>query len=106
RGLRSGVLKYRPAEAVVEDWSETLAAVLAPHVAAPVTVRWIPRNCRSRVDEPDRRGDQQRRSLGHPSVPVDALPASQGARDGDLGTFADPGIALTCLNTAYATAGI
>ena len=49
RGLRSGVLKYRPAEAVVEDWSETLAAVLAPHVAAPVTVRWIPRNCRFEI---------------------------------------------------------
>ena len=49
RGLRSGVLKYRPAEAVVEDWSETLAAVLAPHVAAPVAVRWIPRNCRFEI---------------------------------------------------------
>ncbi len=49
RGLRSGVLKYRPAEAVVEDWSETLAAVLAPHVAAPVTVRWMPRNCRFEI---------------------------------------------------------
>ena len=49
RGLRSGVLKYRPAQAVVEDWSETLAAVLAPHVAAPVTVRWIPRNCRFEI---------------------------------------------------------
>ena len=49
RGLRSGVLKYRPAEAVVEDWSETLAAVLAPHVAAPVAVRWIPRHCRFEI---------------------------------------------------------
>jgi hypothetical protein len=46
RGLRSGVLKYRPAEAVVEDCSDTLAAVLAPHVAAPITVRWIPRRSR------------------------------------------------------------
>ena len=41
-----------------------------------------------------------------PRVPVDALPASQGARDDDLGTFADPGIWLTCLNTAHSTAGI
>ena len=49
RGLRSGVVMYRPAEAVVQDWSETLAAVLAPHVAAPVTVRWIPRNCRFEI---------------------------------------------------------
>ncbi len=49
RGLRSGLLKYRPAEAVVEDWSETLAAVLAPHVAAPVAVRWIPRNSRFEI---------------------------------------------------------
>jgi hypothetical protein len=49
RGLRSGVLKYRPAEAVVEDCSDTLAAVLGPHVAAPVTVRWIPRRSRFEI---------------------------------------------------------
>ena len=49
RGLRSGVLKYRPAEAVVEDCSDTLAAVLAPHVAAPVAVRWIPRRSRFEI---------------------------------------------------------
>ncbi len=49
RGLRSGVLKYRPAESVVEDCSETLAAMLAPHVAAPVTVRWVPRRCRFEI---------------------------------------------------------
>lgn len=49
RGLRSGVLKYRPAEAVVEDCSDMLVAVLAPHVAVPVTVRWIPRRSRFEI---------------------------------------------------------
>ncbi len=49
RGLCSGVLKYRPAEAVVEDCSETLTAVLTPHIAAPVTVRWIPRGSRFEI---------------------------------------------------------
>lgn len=49
RGLRSGMVKYRPAEAVVEDCSETLAAVLAPHVVEPVTVRWLPRRSRFEI---------------------------------------------------------
>ena len=49
RGLRSGMMKYRPAEAVLEDCSETLAAVLAPHVAEPVTVRWVPRRSRFEI---------------------------------------------------------
>src|ERR1700712_1132648 len=49
RGLRSGVLKYRPAEAVVEDCSESLTAVLAPHIAAPVMVRWVPRRSRFEI---------------------------------------------------------
>ena len=49
RGLRSGRLKYRPVEAVVEDCSEALAAVLAPHIAAPVTVRWSPRRSRFEI---------------------------------------------------------
>ena len=49
RGLRSGMVKYRPTEAVVEDCSETLAAVLAPHVSAPVTVRWSPGNSRFEI---------------------------------------------------------
>jgi hypothetical protein len=49
RGLRSGVLKYRPAEAVVDDCSDTLALVLAPHVAAPVSVRWMPRTSRFEI---------------------------------------------------------
>ena len=46
RGLRSGIVRYRPADAVVSDCSEALAAALAAHAAAPVVVRWVPRRCR------------------------------------------------------------
>lgn len=46
RGLFVGVLRYRPADAVVADCSEALAAALEPHVARPVVIRWDPRRNR------------------------------------------------------------
>jgi len=46
RGLRSGALRYRPADAVVADCSDALTAALAPHVAEPTIVRWDPRRSR------------------------------------------------------------
>lgn len=45
-GLLAGVLRYRPADAVVADCSETLATTLEPHVARPVAIRWDPRRNR------------------------------------------------------------
>ncbi|HEY5880978.1 MAG TPA: FtsK/SpoIIIE domain-containing protein [Nakamurella sp.] len=50
RGLRSGVLRYRPADAVVADCSEVLTSGLEPHVAAPVVIRWDPRRSRFRIE--------------------------------------------------------
>lgn len=46
RGLRTGVLRYRPADAVVADCSEALGQALEPHVARPVVIRWEPRRSR------------------------------------------------------------
>lgn len=46
RGLRQGVLRYRPADAVVAECSEALGAALEPHVARPVVIRWDPRRSR------------------------------------------------------------
>ena len=46
QGLRSGVVRYRPADAVVSDSAEALAAALAPHSAGVVVARWDPRRSR------------------------------------------------------------
>ena len=40
-GLRSMEVKYRPATAVLSDFSETLVKALGPYAAAPVTGVWV-----------------------------------------------------------------